>query len=116
LTLVLITDRQIFNGLLLTQSSMKLDYHKKKIVKCLEQIDLFLPRRKVILKEIQMLCGLLNFATKVVVAGSPFLRRLYDLIHGLMKPHHRVKLSKGCRDELQIWKEFLSQLNGKWFF
>ena len=89
---------------------------QEKIVKCLEQIDLFLPRRKVTLKEIQMLCGLLNFATKVVVAGRPFLRRLYDLTYGLRKPHHRVKLSKGCRDDLQIWKEFLSQFNGKCFF
>ena len=29
-----------------------------------------------------MSCGLLNFATKVVVAGRPFLRRLYDLTYG----------------------------------
>ena len=63
-----------------------------------------------------MLCGLLNFATKVVVAGRLFLRRLYDLMHGLRKPHHRVKLSKGCRDEFQIWKDLLSQFNGKCFF
>lgn len=63
-----------------------------------------------------MLCGLLNFATKDVVAVCPFLRRLYDLTYGLRKSHHRVKLSKGGRDDLQIWKEFLSQFNGKCFF
>lgn len=70
-----------FLGLELDTIKYEARLPEEKIVKCLEQIDLFLPRRKVTLKEIQMLCGLLNFATKVVVAGRPFLRRLYDLTY-----------------------------------
>ena len=71
-----------FLGLELDTIKYEARLPQEQIVKCLEHIDLILPRRKVTLKEIQMLCGLLNFATKVVVAGRPFLRRLYDLTYG----------------------------------
>lgn len=47
----------------------------------------FLYRKKVTLKELQSLYGLLNFACQ---AGRAFLRRLFDLTRGLQKPHHRV--------------------------
>ena len=71
-----------FLGLELDTIKYEARLPQEQIVKCLEQIDLFLPRRKVTLTKIQMLCGLLNFAAKVVVAGRPFLRRLYDLTYG----------------------------------
>ena len=68
------------------------------------------------LKELQSLCGLLNFTCQVVVPGRAFLRRLFDLTHNLQKPHHRIKLTRGCKDDLLVWKEFLEQFNGKCFF
>ena len=61
-----------------------------KLLKCLSMIKDFLYRKKVTLKELQSLCGLLNFACQVVLPGRAFLRRLFDLTRGLQKPHHRV--------------------------
>ena len=40
-----------------------------KLSKCLEIICEFLHRKKVTLKELQSLCGLLNFACQVVIPG-----------------------------------------------
>lgn len=73
-------------------------------------------KKKVTLQEIQSLCGLLNFACQEVVPGRAFLRRLFELTYGLKKAHHRVKLNRGCKDDLQVWKTFLEQFNGKCFF
>lgn len=89
---------------------------KDKLEKCLGIICDFLKRKKVTLQELQSLCGLLNFACSVIVAGKAFLRRLFELTRGLRKPHHRVKLTRGCKDDLIVWKTFLENFNGKCFF
>jgi hypothetical protein len=87
-----------------------------KLSKCLEIICEFLHRKKGTLKELQFLCGLLNFACQVVIPCRAFLRRLFDLTRGLRKPHHTVKLSRGCKDDLLVWKHFIEEFNGKCFF
>ena len=54
------------------------------------EIDTFTKKRKkVTLKELQSLIGLLNFACAVVKTGRAFLRRLIDLTIGLRSPGHR---------------------------
>jgi len=88
----------------------------EKIQKCLSMSEMFLRRKKVTLEEIQYLCGLLNFSCQVVLPGRTFLRRLFELTRGLEKPHHHVKLKRGCKDDLLVWKEFLHTFNGKYFF
>ena len=89
---------------------------QEKLTKSLHMINDFLHRKKVTLQELQSLCGLLNIACTVVVSGRAFLRRLFNLTKGLRKPHHRVKLNKGCKEDLLVWKEFLENFNGKCFF
>ena len=51
-----------------------------------------------------------------MVPGRDFLRRLLDLCRGLRKPHHRVKLTVGVKDDLKVWEQFLIFFNGKCFF
>lgn len=89
---------------------------KEKLNKCLNMICEFLQRKKVTLQEIQSLCGLLNFACSMIVSGRAFLRRLFDLTRGIQKPHHRVRLTRGCKDDLLVWKELLQNFTGKYFF
>lgn len=62
----------------------------EKIDKCLGLLSNFLRRKKVTLKEIQTLIGLLNFACLVVVPGQAFLRRLIDLTIGIRAQHHYI--------------------------
>ena len=67
-------------------------------------------RKKVTLKELQSLIGLLQFACSVVVPGRPFLRRLIDLSIGVKSPWHRISLTKDAKHDLQVWLEFLKIL------
>lgn len=70
-------------------------------------------KRKLTLKELQSLLGLLNFACGVIVPGRAFLRRLFDLIVGHTCPHYRITLNSEARRDLKMWYEFVRNFNGK---
>ena len=76
----------------------------------------FLTRKKVTLKELQSLIGLLNFACSVATPGRAFLRRLIDLTRGISQPHFFIRLNRSVKSDLRIWQTFLSSFNGKSLF
>ena len=61
-----------FTGIELDSVSFEARLPLDKIDKCLSVISDFLTRKKVTLKELQSLTGLLNFACSVVVPGRAF--------------------------------------------
>ena len=73
-------------------------------------------RRKVTLKEIQSLIGLLNFACGCIVPGRAFLRRLYDLTRGVTNQNHFVRLNQEARADLKMWSTFIQSFNGRCMF
>ena len=78
--------------------------HKKHTV------DLgILGRKKVFLKEVQSLTGLLNFACSVIKPGRAFLRRRINLTVGVKSPHHLIRLSK----EVKRGSESLALIPGR---
>ena len=87
-----------------------------KTAKCQTLISTFLRRKKVTLREIQSLLGLLNFACSVVVPGKAFLRRLIDLTKGVKFSHHFIRLNKSSKADLALWQSFLDDFNGRSFF
>lgn len=62
--------------------------------------------------ELQQLAGHLNFACKVVAPGWAFIQCLCDAIAGLHRPHHRTRVTRGMRDGLFMWQQFLNSYNG----
>jgi hypothetical protein len=69
-------------------------------------------RSSVTLRELQSALGFLNFATKAIPHGRPFLRRLTDLTKGMSRPSHHIRLTKESRLDIQAWLSFLEQFNG----
>ena len=84
--------------------------------KCRSLISEFLQRKKVTLKEVQSLTGLLNFAFSVVRPGRAFLRRLIDRTVGIRSPEHRIRLNKEVKQDLKLWLSILCHFNGRSFF
>ena len=85
-----------------------LDFAGKQAIAVLDQ------KRRVTLRQLQLVIGLLNFACSVIVPGRAFLRRLIDLTIGLTKPYHHVRFNKEARADLAAWRgvsgqDFLSQ-------
>ena len=79
-----------------------------KLRKCIDFITAFRQRKKITLKELQSLIGLLNFACSVIIPGRAFLRRLIDLTHGIRLSHHLIKLNRESKEDLNVWLTFLT--------
>ena len=67
------------------------------------------------MRELQSLIGLLNLTCSVIVPGRAFLRRLIDLTIGGRRPHHRIRLTKETKHDMEVWLKFLRQFNGRSF-
>ncbi len=87
-----------------------------KVQRICDELQAMAQRKKVTLKSLQSLIGLLNFATSCVVPGRCFLRRLYDLTVGVTCPSFYIRLTKEARADLAMWKMFMESFNGKCMF
>ena len=105
-----------FAGIELDSISSEARLPLDKIEKCTQLISEFLGRKKVSLKEVQSLTGLLNFACSVIKPGRAFLRRLIDLTIGIRSPHHLIRLNKEVKEDLKVWLSFIADFNGCSFF
>ena len=69
------------------------------VMLCVSLLSDFLKRKKVTLRELQSLVGLLHFACSVVLPGRAFLRRLNDLAVGITRPQHFIRLTRAVMFE-----------------
>ena len=105
-----------FAGVELDSCLMEARLPLDKVEKCIGILSDFLKRKRVTLKEVQSLTGLLNFACSVIVPGRAFLRCLIDLTIGVRSPKFSIRLTRSVREDLKVWLSFLSQYNGKSLF
>jgi len=87
-----------------------------KFMRCTSMLSDYLKRKKVTLRELQSLIGLLSFACSVVLPGRPFLRRLIDLTIGISRLQYFIKLTPSVKSDMRKWLAFLSNFNGSSFF
>ena len=87
-----------------------------KVTRCIELLDELCTRPKVTKTQIQQLQGHLNFASRAIVPGRPFMAATYALSRKLRKPHHKAWVTKLVREDWEIWKKFLLEFNGRSFF
>ena len=68
-------------------------------------IGTLLGKQKATLTELQQLVGKLNFAGRVILAGKAFAERLAHLTSPLTRKHHRERLPRGVRQDLEQWED-----------
>ncbi|KAK3087428.1 hypothetical protein FSP39_005841 [Pinctada imbricata] len=113
---ILPTTKITIYGIEVDSVAMECRLPVEKVVKTTHRLQEFSRKKKVQLRDLQSLIGLLNFACSVVVPGRAFLRRLIDLVIGVQSPFHWIRLTKESRADINIWLLFLSQFNGKSVF
>jgi hypothetical protein len=101
-----------FMGLELDSTTMEARLPGDKLLKLRTQLAKFSKHRKITLKELQSLLGLLNFCCTVVPPGRSFLRRLTDLTKKVTRPSHRITLNSESRKDLTAWQLFADHFNG----
>ena len=103
------TQLMTFLGLLLDSRLQLVCVPVEKVDRALDMVAYFLNKKnkKATVKQIQKLCGFLNFLCKCIIPGRTFLRRTYALVSSKLKPHHHVRISAETRMDLETWKIFL---------
>lgn len=102
-----------FMGLGIDSTLMTARLPTDKLSKLRLLLPQFTRRKKVKLRELQSLLGLLKFFCNVVLPGRCFLRRLTDLTRGGSRPHHHISLTREGRRDFLAWQVFVDHFNGK---
>ena len=128
--------RVVFLGILLDGQFMQLVLPKEKCLKVIEMFQNMVNKRKAMVKDLQTLCGYLNFLNHVIVPGRAFTRRMYSKFsqsidfskvsgfkHELrtkpnrkskgfkLKQYHPICLDSEFKLDCGIWLEFLTNSN-----
>ncbi|KAK3106899.1 hypothetical protein FSP39_002409, partial [Pinctada imbricata] len=86
-----------------------------KIAELLSILEILIKKPKATLKELQSLTGKLNFVSKAIPGSRAFIRRFYNAMIGLTKPHHHVRITY-LHPDLRLWQSFLNDFNGVTYF
>ena len=101
--------RIVFLGLLIDTVLQLVCVPADKVIRIQNLLQMILDRksRKMKLRELQQLCGYLNFLCKSVVPGRAFTRRLYYKTKKATKPNHHIYITKDMKFDMLMWAQFL---------
>lgn len=102
----------VFLGLEINSVLFQIQIPREKIYRLKLALNKFLNGKKVTLKELQALVGLLNFCTRAIPVARAFNRRFYDAMSGLTKPFHHVRVSASMKADIMTWISFIEHFNG----
>ena len=99
----------IFLGLLIDSVNQTISIPIEKIAKAETMIADLLSKKKMTLKQLQKICGFLNFLGRCIVPGHTFTRCMYMTLKGKtnLKPHHHLRISAECHKDLTMWLQFI---------
>ena len=92
--------------------SCQLRLPREKILRLKEMLSSCIQKISLTKKELQSLVGLLQFATKVIRLGRPFLQRLYAMQQIGSSPSHHIRLNAPARADMLWWHLFVDRWNG----
>ncbi len=99
-------------GIILDSDKMEVRLPQEKILRILCLLNTFRSRKKCTQRDLLSLLGHLNFATRVILPGRPFIAYLLTLAYSVKRLTHKVNLTQDCRAELNMWSAFLLEWNG----
>ena len=105
------SDKLTFLGLLLDGSNFTVSVPEIKRTQTINMIQLLLSKKKVTIKELQSLAGMLNFLGRAIVPGRAFTRRMYSKFSGPMvtlKKFHHIRIDKEFKSDCKVWLDFLN--------
>lgn len=107
------TTKITFLGIEVDTEEMILRLPSQKLKDLQELIKSWMSKRSCCKRDLQSLAGKLQHACKVVKPGRTFLRRVFELLKGVSKKHHHIRLNAAIRSDIIWWHTFLATWNGK---
>ena len=102
----------VFLGIELDATNGVMRLPTEKLHRLKQEIGSWAQRRSCTKRELLSLIGQLQHACCIVKPGRSFLRRMISLSTVARELHHRIRLNKGFRSDLQWWHRFLPSWNG----
>ena len=118
--------RIVFLGILLDSKFLTLSIPLEKRICAQHLIEKFIHKRKATVRELQQLCGYLNFLNRAVFPGRAFTRHMYAKyaeicnikklisehpqgikIKKTLKSYHHVQLGEEFKLDCKVWKQSL---------
>ena len=106
------TSSLTFLGFQLDTVSMEVRLPQDKLVEILGLASRWLGRKGCLRFELESLVGKLAHASTVVRPGKTFMRRMFELLAGVRKPHHHIRLSQSFQSDILWWVTFMEEWNG----
>ena len=101
----------VFLGVLFNSKNMTLEITPECLESLLKEIEVWLDKNTVTIKQVQSLIGKLNFAAATVYSGRVFMMRLFNFLRALYAgSSHYIPL--GVKKDLKWWYLFLKDFNG----
>ena len=117
-----------FLGILLDGRNYILVVPEEKRIQAIDMLTELLSKKKATVKQLQKLCGFLNFISRAVFPGRTFTRRMYSKYSRVVnlgdtpknaeqfkfKQHHHVRLDREFKYDCEVWLKFLTdeQMSG----
>jgi hypothetical protein len=102
----------IFLGIEFDSRTMTMRLPKEKLEHLRDLVAQWLTRRAATKRSILSLIGELAHASKVVIPGRIFLRRMIDCAHSRRDLDHWIRLNQEFKSDLYWWHTYLEQWNG----
>ena len=106
------SSRITFLGIEIDSDALVLRLPPGKLQTLKERLSWWKDRRSCTKSDLQSLAGSLQHACRVVRPGRTFLRRVFELLRGVHRSHHHIRLNSGMRSDLAWWDLFLDTWNG----
>lgn len=101
------TQIMVFLGLQVDSVRQMVSIPETKIDRAIRELDIVIRSKKVTVKQLQSLTGLLNFFCRAVVPGRAFTRKMYAKMSGLRQFHH-FRVDGELKADCKMWLEFVS--------
>ena len=108
------TDKIVFLGILLDGKNKILAVPQEKRIKTINLLKFMINSKKIKIKLIQKVAGLLNFLHRAIVPGRTFTRSMYDRLKlkdskgKLLRPYHHIRVDGQFKKDCQTWLHFLN--------
>ena len=105
------SELMIFLGILLDGRNFLLGVPSEKKERAIYLLKTMIDQKKAMVKELQVLCGFLNFISKAIFPGRAFMHQMYSKYSGgegftKLKQHHHVRLDREFKKDCAIWLQF----------
>ena len=99
-------------GIMIDSESQTVYLPQDKLLKLYNELQFWSNRKRASLKQLQVLCGILNYCCKVVRGGRIYMHHMIDLLK-LFKNARRITLPESFHQDIEWWKTYAKIFNGK---